>query len=68
MRSSVASSSASVVTFPAGAIPAASLALHRALGFEHAGTIRAAGFKFGRWLDLEFWQLCLATPTQPLDG
>ncbi len=47
---------------------AASIALHRSLGFEHAGTIRQAGFKFGRWLDLEFWQLCLATPTQPLDG
>jgi phosphinothricin acetyltransferase len=47
---------------------AASLALHRALGFEHAGTIRAAGFKFGRWLDLEFWQRLLPTPARPVDG
>ena len=35
---------------------AASIALHRELGFTHCGTIREAGFKFGRWLDLEFWQ------------
>ena len=47
---------------------AASLALHRALGFEHAGTIRGAGFKFGRWLDLEFWQRSLPTPARPVDG
>ncbi len=47
---------------------AASIGLHRTLGFEHAGTIRQAGFKFGRWLDLEFWQLHLPTPRQPVDG
>ena len=38
---------------------AASIALHRRLGFTHAGTVREAGWKFGRWLDLEFWQLVL---------
>ena len=38
----------------------ASIALHRECGFSHAGTIRDAGFKFGRWLDLEFWQRVLA--------
>ncbi len=47
---------------------AASLALHRSLGFTHCGTIRHAGFKFGRWLDLEFYQLILLTPAQPMDG
>ena len=45
-----------------------SIALHRRLGFEHAGTIRQAGFKFGRWLDVDFWQLVLETPVQPVDG
>ncbi|MDQ8021776.1 MAG: N-acetyltransferase family protein [Moraxellaceae bacterium] len=45
-----------------------SIALHEALGFTHAGTIRQAGFKFGRWLDLGFYQLVLATPVQPVDG
>lgn len=54
-----------------GAIDAAnkaSLALHERLGFTHCGTIRQAGFKFGRWLDLALYQLILATPLQPVDG
>jgi len=38
---------------------AASIALHRRLGFAACGTIREAGFKFGRWLDVEYWQLVL---------
>ncbi len=42
--------------------------LHRKFGFNHAGTIREAGFKFGRWLNLEFHQLILATPSDPQDG
>ncbi len=46
---------------------AASIALHRAMGFSHAGTIRQAGFKFGRWLDLDFYQLVLDTPAHPED-
>jgi phosphinothricin acetyltransferase len=45
-----------------------SLALHERLGFTHCGTIRQVGFKFGRWLDLSFYQLILATPLQPIDG
>lgn len=47
---------------------AASIALHEKLGFVHAGTIREAGFKFGRWLDLAFYQLRLDTPDAPVDG
>ena len=46
----------------------ASIALHTSLGFVHAGTIQQAGFKFGRWLALAFYQLILKTPTQPVDG
>lgn len=45
-----------------------SIALHQKLGFEHAGTIKQAAFKFGRWLDLGFYQLLLATPEHPVDG
>ena len=37
----------------------ASIALHQHVGFSHVGTIREAGYKFNRWLDLEFWQLLL---------
>ena len=46
----------------------ASIALHRSLGFTHAGTIGHAGFKFGRWLDLAFYELRLETPLNPHDG
>lgn len=46
----------------------ASIRLHEKLGFRHAGTIREAGYKFGRWLDLAFYQLRLATPDRPFDG
>ncbi len=44
---------------------AASIQLHRRFGFQHAGTIRQVGFKFGRWLDLDFYQLVLETPLAP---
>jgi L-amino acid N-acyltransferase YncA len=47
---------------------AASIALHEQLGFAYAGTIHHAGFKFGRWLDLAFYERRLATPTDPVDG
>ena len=47
---------------------AASIAMHRTFGFEHVGTIREVGFKFGAWLDLELYQLILKTPENPRDG
>ena len=47
---------------------AVSIRLHERIGFQHAGTIRQAGFKFGRWLDLAFYQLILDTPARPVDG
>lgn len=45
-----------------------SILLHERLGFVHAGTIQQAGFKFGRWLDLGFYQRLLDTPANPVDG
>jgi phosphinothricin acetyltransferase len=47
---------------------AVSIRLHESLGFNHCGTIRQAGFKFGRWLDLTFYQLILSTPLEPAEG
>lgn len=47
---------------------ASSIALHERLGFKHVGTLPEVGFKFGRWLDLAFYQLLLETPNQPVDG
>jgi phosphinothricin acetyltransferase len=47
---------------------AVSIALHKKFGFEFCGRVRQAGFKFGRWLDLDFYQLILDTPKRPVDG
>ena len=38
---------------------AASIGLHRTLGFEHVGTMQAAGWKFERWLDVVVMQKSL---------
>lgn len=46
----------------------ASIRMHEKLGFTFAGTVRQAGYKFGRWLDLAFYQLVLETPAEPRDG
>jgi len=47
---------------------AVSIALHERCGFVYCGTVRHAGFKFGRWLDLAFYQRILDTPAHPVDG
>jgi L-amino acid N-acyltransferase YncA len=36
-----------------------SIALHRRFGFELTGTLRAVGFKFGRWVDTPILQRAL---------
>ena len=38
---------------------AASIALHRACGFELVGVEREVGRKFGRWIDVAVLQLLL---------
>ncbi len=47
---------------------AVSIKLHESLGFRSCGIVKHAGFKFGRWLDLAFYQLILRTPAAPVDG
>lgn len=37
----------------------ASVALHEALGFAKVAHFRRVGFKFGRWVDVGYWQLHL---------
>jgi phosphinothricin acetyltransferase len=44
---------------------AASIQLHRQLGFVEVGLLREVGTKFGRWLDLAFLQLQLDTRVDP---
>jgi L-amino acid N-acyltransferase YncA len=49
---------------------AGSIGLHAGLGFGHAGVMRAAGLKFGRWLDVVIMQrsLGLSDTTMPEDA
>ncbi|MBL8738827.1 MAG: N-acetyltransferase [Planctomycetes bacterium] len=46
----------------------ASVRLHERLGFVHVGTIREAGWKFGAWHDVGFWQLGFAGQEVPPPG
>jgi phosphinothricin acetyltransferase len=52
-----------------GAHPA-SIAVHRAAGFESCGRMAATGWKFGRWLDTELMQIALGegAATSPQEG
>ncbi len=36
-----------------------SVALHRACGFEHVGSMREVGYKFDHWVDVEWYQRLL---------
>jgi L-amino acid N-acyltransferase YncA len=45
----------------------ASIRLHEKEGFVFSGTIQQAGYKFGKWLDLSFYQLILKTPAFPVE-
>ena len=42
--------------------------LHEASGFVFSGRIKHAGYKFSKWLDLDFYQLLLPTPAHPQEG
>jgi phosphinothricin acetyltransferase len=41
--------------------------MHEKLGFSEAGVIRKAGYKFGKWLDLSFYQYHLQGPNTPIE-
>jgi L-amino acid N-acyltransferase YncA len=44
---------------------AVSISLHREFGFSEAGVLTQVGYKFGRWLDLQFMQLILSSQISP---
>ncbi|QJU57938.1 N-acetyltransferase [Sphingomonas sp. AP4-R1] len=44
----------------------ASIGLHEALGFDHAGVMRRVGYKFDRWIDVIYMQKCLVEPGDPM--
>lgn len=71
MRALISAATAQQLHVLVGGVDASnreSIALHEKLGFARAGTISQAGFKFGRWLDLAFYELMLPTPAVPVDG
>ena len=41
--------------------------MHEKLGFSFSGTIQKVGYKFGKWLDLSFYQYELLGPEQPTE-
>jgi L-amino acid N-acyltransferase YncA len=45
-----------------------SVKLHTFFGFEEVAHFRQVGYKFGRWLDLKFFELLLEGPKKPVDG
>jgi L-amino acid N-acyltransferase YncA len=47
---------------------AGSIALHRRLGFEPAGTLKSVGFKLGRWVDTVVMQRGLGLGDTVLPG
>lgn len=52
-----------VSAFAGIALPnAASVALHKRVGFEATGSFPVAGFKLGRWIDVSLWRCALAAP------
>jgi L-amino acid N-acyltransferase YncA len=49
---------------------AGSIGVHQALGFSHVGTVKACGWKFGRWLDIVLMERALgdADRTPPVEA
>lgn len=49
---------------------AGSIGVHRSVGFQHVGVLRACGWKFGRWLDVVLMEkpLGLADTLPPRQG
>lgn len=39
----------------------ASVALHERLGFEKVAQFKQVGFKFGRWIDVAYWELVVGS-------
>lgn len=44
-----------------------SIKIHEKLGFTYAGKIHKAGYKFGKWLDLCFYEYMLSGPEMPIE-
>lgn len=45
-----------------------SIRLHEKFGFQKTASMPQVGYKFGRWLDLHFYQLVLEGPANPVES
>jgi L-amino acid N-acyltransferase len=45
-----------------------SIRMHTSFGFIEVAHFKEVGFKFGRWLDLKFFELLLQTPDHPVES
>jgi L-amino acid N-acyltransferase YncA len=36
-----------------------SIRLHEKLGFQKVGQLKEVGFKFGKWIDVGYWELII---------
>jgi len=45
-----------------------SINLHKRLGYYYGGKIKRVGYKFGKWLDLVFYQIDLKGPVRPTEN
>jgi L-amino acid N-acyltransferase len=45
-----------------------SILMHEKFGFVKAGTLHSVGYKFGRWLDIVFYEYKLKGPEKPAEG
>jgi len=55
-----------VVAVIGDSLNAGSIGLHRKFGFDHSGTVRSAGFKHGRWVDIVMMQKAMNGGDQSL--
>jgi L-amino acid N-acyltransferase YncA len=44
-----------------------SIRMHASFGFVEVAHFKEVGYKFGRWLDLKFFELLLLTPDHPVE-
>ena len=45
-----------------------SIGMHESFGFKEVANFKEVGFKFGKWLDLKFFELLLPTPYDPVES
>lgn len=45
-----------------------SIQLFKSLNYRHVGTFKDVGYKFGKWLDVDFWELIIEETQGPGDG